>query len=126
MSGMAVCAFISFRLGMADGVSVVARNWQRAIEQLGFEVITVAGEGPVDRTVPGLSITATDPPTRTELADALRGADLVVVENLCTIPLNLELALTTAAVLRGRPTICLLYTSPSPRDRTRSRMPSSA
>ena len=26
----------------------------------------------------------------------------------------------------GAPTICLLYTSPSPRDRTRSRMPSSA
>ena len=26
----------------------------------------------------------------------------------------------------GRPYICLLYTSPSPRDRTRSRMPSSA
>ena len=25
-----------------------------------------------------------------------------------------------------KPTICLLYTSPSPRDRTRSRMPSSA
>ena len=26
----------------------------------------------------------------------------------------------------GRSTFCLLYTSPSPRDRTRSRMPSSA
>ena len=26
----------------------------------------------------------------------------------------------------GKATICLLYTSPSPRDRTRSRMPSSA
>ena len=26
----------------------------------------------------------------------------------------------------GAPTTCLLYTSPSPRDRTRSRMPSSA
>ena len=26
----------------------------------------------------------------------------------------------------GPPVICLLYTSPSPRDRTRSRMPSSA
>ena len=26
----------------------------------------------------------------------------------------------------GKPQICLLYTSPSPRDRTRSRMPSSA
>ena len=29
-------------------------------------------------------------------------------------------------VLSGRITFCLLYTSPSPRDRTRSRMPSSA
>ena len=28
--------------------------------------------------------------------------------------------------LRTLPTTCLLYTSPSPRDRTRSRMPSSA
>ena len=28
--------------------------------------------------------------------------------------------------LPGRTNICLLYTSPSPRDRTRSRMPSSA
>ena len=29
-------------------------------------------------------------------------------------------------VFGGKPHICLLYTSPSPRDRTRSRMPSSA
>ena len=29
-------------------------------------------------------------------------------------------------VLRAVPQFCLLYTSPSPRDRTRSRMPSSA
>ena len=28
--------------------------------------------------------------------------------------------------LSGEPTICLLYTSPSPRDRQKSRMPSSA
>ena len=28
--------------------------------------------------------------------------------------------------LRAEDTVCLLYTSPSPRDRTRSRMPSSA
>ena len=28
--------------------------------------------------------------------------------------------------LHGNPTICLLYTSPSPRDRQKSRMPSSA
>ena len=31
-----------------------------------------------------------------------------------------------AEVTRERCTVCLLYTSPSPRDRTRSRMPSSA
>ena len=30
------------------------------------------------------------------------------------------------AILEQNPNICLLYTSPSPRDRTRSRMPSSA
>ena len=34
--------------------------------------------------------------------------------------------LARAVVLLGLGTICLLYTSPSPRDRTRSRMPSSA
>ena len=31
-----------------------------------------------------------------------------------------------AQVIYGLPSTCLLYTSPSPRDRTRSRMPSSA
>ena len=32
----------------------------------------------------------------------------------------------TAPIARDQATGCLLYTSPSPRDRTRSRMPSSA
>ena len=36
------------------------------------------------------------------------------------------LPMSRGAVLLGRTTACLLYTSPSPRDRTRSRMPSSA
>ncbi|WDT36877.1 hypothetical protein PVA38_11975 [Streptococcus pneumoniae D39] len=31
-----------------------------------------------------------------------------------------------SSILRELASICLLYTSPSPRDRTRSRMPSSA
>ena len=38
---------------------------------------------------------------------------------------DFSLILTMIKVLRG-PLCCLLYTSPSPRDRTRSRMPSSA
>jgi glycosyltransferase involved in cell wall biosynthesis len=90
---------------MADGVSVVARNWQQALEQLGFEVHTVAGDGPVDRTVPGLSIGATDPPAIGALTDALDDVDLVVVENLLTIPLNLPAARITAAALAGKPAI---------------------
>ena len=43
-----------------------------------------------------------------------------------------ELGELSAAITKGKPSheaaeeLCLLYTSPSPRDRTRSRMPSSA
>ena len=36
------------------------------------------------------------------------------------------LAIATGSLAGGRYNTCLLYTSPSPRDRTRSRMPSSA
>ena len=39
-----------------------------------------------------------------------------------SLRLSMEITMTDQSVLR----CCLLYTSPSPRDRTRSRMPSSA
>ena len=84
---------------------MVADSWARALAELGFAVTTVAGEGPVDRLVPGLAIDAVEPPTAGEVADALADADLVVVENLCTIPLNLPAARVVAATLRGRPAI---------------------
>ena len=105
MVGMPVCAFISFRLGMTDGVSIVTEHWQRAIESFGYDTITVAGEGPVDRTVPGLELGATHAPDPAAVAVALADADLVVVENLCTIPLNLPAARAVAAVCAGRPTV---------------------
>jgi len=95
-------ALISFRLGGTDGVSVEAAKWAGALEQLGFDVRTVAGSGPVDRLLPGLAIDAADPPTDGEIADALAGADLVVVENLCSLPLNPAAAAAVARVLRGR------------------------
>ena len=101
---------------MADGVSVVARYWQRAFEQLGHQVVTIAGEGPVDRTVPGLAIDATDPPSAAELEDAFADADLVVVENLCTIPLNLPAARAVGAVLAGRPAVMHHHDPPWQRD----------
>jgi glycosyltransferase involved in cell wall biosynthesis len=101
----ATVAFLSLRLGGPDGVSVVAETWQRAFEDLGFRTCTVAGEGPVDRIVPGLAIDAITPPTADELEEALEGAALVVVENLLTIPMNLPASRVTAEVLRGRPAL---------------------
>ena len=111
---MPTCAIISFRLGLTDGVSIVADSWADALGSFGFDVVTVAGEGPVDRIVPGLAIDAPLGATIDErdadvvgpaVADALADADLVVVENLCTIPLNLPAARAVAGVLAGRPAI---------------------
>jgi glycosyltransferase involved in cell wall biosynthesis len=98
-------AIVSFRLGRHDGVSVVADTWHHVFEGLGWSVTTVAGDGPVDHLVPGLAMGAPDPPAVTEVAAALDGADLVVVENLCTIPLNLPASRVVARVLAGRPAI---------------------
>jgi glycosyltransferase involved in cell wall biosynthesis len=102
---MACCAIVSFRLGLSDGVSIVAASWARALSSLGFDIVTVAGDGPVDRLVPSLALNAGPTPTESEIADALADADLVVVENLCTIPLNLPAARVVASTLRGRPTV---------------------
>lgn len=86
-------------------MSVVAGAWQRTLERLGFRTTTVAGEGPVDRLVPGLAIDAAAPPSVDEVVDALVDVDLVVVENLLTIPLNLPASRVVAAALRGRPAL---------------------
>ncbi len=102
---MTTCAIVSFRLGLHDGVSVVAATWEAALRDFGFDVVTVAGDGPVDRLVSGLSADAEIGPSHSEIEGALADADLVVVENLCTIPLNLAAARAVAAVLRGRPAI---------------------
>jgi glycosyltransferase involved in cell wall biosynthesis len=98
-------AFVSFRLGRHDGVSVVAATWARVLAAQGWTVRTVAGDGPVDHLLPGLAIGAAAPPTAAELDDAIAGVDLVVVENLCTIPLNLPAARVVAAGLQGRPAL---------------------
>jgi glycosyltransferase involved in cell wall biosynthesis len=129
---MPTCALVSFRLGLTDGVSIVASSWADALTSFGFDVVTVAGEGPVDRLVAGLAI---DPDERAvdeglsrgsdevsaelarELDGVLSDADLVVVENLCTIPLNLPAARATAKVLAGRPAILHHHDPPWQRER---------
>ena len=84
---------------------MVADSWARAFGGFGWDVRTVAGDGPVDVVVPGLAIDAADGPTHAEVEAALAGVDLTVVENLCTIPLNLPAARAVAAVLRDRPAV---------------------
>jgi glycosyltransferase involved in cell wall biosynthesis len=102
---------VSFRLGGADGVAVEARKWAWALGQLGFEVRRVAGaiedEGHADDTVlPGLAIEATDDGAELDdaaVTGALDGADLVIVDNLCSLPLNVEAARSVARVATGHP-----------------------
>jgi len=98
-------AVVSFRLGCADGVSVEAAKWGAALGTLGFRVVTVAGRGPVDRLLPGLAIAAPFPPTSHEIDNALADADLVVVENLCSLPLNRAAARTVVRALARRPAV---------------------
>ena len=114
---MSTCAILSFRLGLTDGVSVVAALWQAALDELGFATRTVAGEGPVDVIVPGLAIDAEEPPTADEITAALADADLVVVENLGTIPLNLPASRVVNEVLAGRPAIFHHHDPPWQRER---------
>jgi mannosylglucosylglycerate synthase len=100
-------ALVSFRLGGGDGVSIEARKWSWALGQLGFRTVSVAGAGAADRVLPGLAMDAPPAavPSRDEVETALADVDLVVVENLCSLPLNPRAAEVVAGVLAGRPAI---------------------
>jgi glycosyltransferase involved in cell wall biosynthesis len=98
-------AIVSFRLGGSDGVSIEADKWSGALRHLGWRVVTVAGSGPVDTVLPGLALGAAEPPGRQELVDALAPADLVVVENLCSLPLNPPASALVASVCAARPAV---------------------
>ena len=119
------CAIVSFRFGPTDGVSAVARTWADALVGSGFDVDWVAGavepgwDDPRPlRLVDGLGLHGDREPTPApQGADALAGADLVVVENLCTIPMNLAAARVVAGVLRGRPAILHHHDPPWQRQR---------
>ena len=95
-------AVVSFRLGGTDGVSIEAAKWVAALRQLEHDVITIAGSGVADRLVPGLRADATSPPSRKELAEVLRPFDLVIVENLASLPLNVAAREVLYEVLADR------------------------
>ena len=98
-------AVVSFRLGGSDGVAVVARAWAGALRSFGLDVVTVAGSGTVDRVVHGVELGAAEAPSVAAVEAALADVDLVVVENLLTIPMNLPASRVVAHVLRDRPAI---------------------
>jgi len=100
-----VIAFVSYRLGGTDGVSIEGAKWADAIRLLGYRIVTVAGEGPVDHLIPALAMTATTVPDKAEIHEALEDADVVVVENICSLPLHPAAGKAVAETLRGRPAI---------------------
>ena len=64
-----------------------------------------------------------------QAAQQLEEADLIIQNGTVVDVFSLETFEADVAIRDGRIVgigTCLLYTSPSPRDRTRSRMPSSA
>jgi glycosyltransferase involved in cell wall biosynthesis len=110
-------AIVSYRLGMADGVSVTAAQWASALQRLGMRVRTVAGDGDPDVTVPGLALDATRPPSRHALAAALDDADVVIADNICSLPMNLAAGEAVAEYLRGRPAVLRHHDLPWERER---------
>jgi len=103
-----VATFLSYRLGGADGVSVEASKWEWALRELGFTTRRVAGElGGLRADDTWLGFLAIDPQSGADiepdaLAAALAGSDLVVVENICSLPLNPGAAKAAAGVLARR------------------------
>jgi glycosyltransferase involved in cell wall biosynthesis len=98
-------AIVSYRLGGADGVSVTAGQWVCALRKLGMQVRTVAGDGRPDVLVRGLALESRRPPSRRELVRALGDADLVVADNICSLPMNRAVGEALADYLRGRPAV---------------------
>jgi glycosyltransferase involved in cell wall biosynthesis len=99
---MARVAVVSFRLGGTDGVAIEAKKWIDALLMLGHDVTTIAGDGSADIILPGLAIGARVPPTPNAMNRALGDVDLVVVENLASIPLNLAARDVLYDALEGR------------------------
>lgn len=99
---MARIDVVSFRLGGTDGVAIESAKWINALTTLGHDVRTVAGEGVAGLVMPSLAINATSTTSVQQLEDALADADLVIVENLASLPLNLDARDVLYEVLQGR------------------------
>lgn len=92
----------------------------RSFRDLGFDTITVSGEPGSDRVVQGIGLTPSGRPVleiAAELDEALGDADIVVVENLLTIPMNLDASAAAEKVLVGRRVLVHHHDPPWHRER---------
>jgi glycosyltransferase involved in cell wall biosynthesis len=113
---------ISFRIGGADGVSVEIAKWHQALLALGYEVAFLAGQysafspdlppaEPEWVIDPGLGVgssvsgVAAPPPDPHRWRTLLASADLVVADNILSLPLNPAATTALSAALAGRPTV---------------------
>jgi mannosylglucosylglycerate synthase len=110
---------VSFRLGESDGVSVEAKKWVNALRELGHRVTTLAGEGDTDHLMPSLAIGASEGVSFDDLTSAIEDTDLVVVENLVSLPLNVSARDTLYRALDGRPAIFRHHDLPWQREQWR-------
>ena len=102
---MAHLVVVSFRLGYTDGVSIEAQKWIDAFRRLGHQVTSVAGDGVADVLVDGLAIRSRDALDVPALSRGLARADLVVVENMASLPLNPAASEALWGLLEGRPAL---------------------
>ncbi len=103
-----VATIVAARLDVDESIAVESAHWDAALAALGFEVRRAAGtfggshHGPRhadDVTIRGLDATSGEPaPSAATIAAALDGSDLVVVENLASLP---SPAPVSAAVVGG-------------------------
>jgi glycosyltransferase involved in cell wall biosynthesis len=96
---------VSFRLGFTDGVSIEAAKWIDAFRSLGHKVTTLAGDGDADIVMSELAIRASSAPNLDKVTEALVDADLVVVENMVSLPLNVAARDVLYRALDGRPAL---------------------
>jgi glycosyltransferase involved in cell wall biosynthesis len=101
-----VATFVSYRLGGTDGVSIEAAKWMEALESSGFATRRVAGHlagaHPRDVEVPWLALGADARPEPRDvdaLVTTLDEGDLVVVENVCSLPLEPEISRAVATAV---------------------------
>ena len=110
-------ALLSFRLGGVDGVSVESQKWATTLYELGWEVRTVAGAGPVDVLVRGLDFNDEICPALSAVEESVEGCDLIIVENLLSLPLKPAASRVVAAVLRDRSAVLRHFDLPWQRAR---------